>query len=315
MRDLIIIGAGAAGLSAAVYALGKKLNFLIIYDELGGKSDWDQSLADQNGATTRVGSEAVRLFARQVGSYPEHVLRDRVTGLSRLHEGFEVETLNHSMQTSRAVIIATGASPVELDVPYAQEFVGHGLGYSVTTYTHLLAGKTAAIIGTGERALRGAGELARIARQVYLIMPTPTPSSDITPLLPAMGRTIEAQPNVEVFAGYRVKEIIGVFHAGEVVIEKDNKTRSLGVDAAFVDLGLRPNTEFVRGLMLLDTNGFIRVDERNATTVPGLFAAGDVTTAFGEQVVIAMGEGARAALSAYDYLLAEPATYIDRPMD
>lgn len=179
----------------------------------------------------------------------------------------------------------------------------------MTTYTHLLAGKTAAVIGTRERALRGVGELARLARQVYWIAPDPAIMTT------SLAQTVQQRPNVEVFAGYRVQEIIGNFHAGEVVINRNGETRSLGVDAVFVDLGLQPNTQMVQGLGVTDAQGFIQVNDHNATSVPGLFAAGDVTTSFGEQVIIAMGEGARAALGAYDYVLAEPASYADLPLD
>lgn len=309
MRDMIIVGAGAAGLSAAVYALGKRLNFLVVYEELCGKSDWSQGLADQDAEAYRAGSEAVNLFARRIQAHPEHILSDHVTSVTPTNDTFQVATRNHGVLESRTVIIATGATPIALDVPYAQEFVGHGLGYSVTTYTGLLAGKTAAVIGTRERALRGVGELARIARQVYWIAPDPTVMTT------SLAQTIQQRPNVEVFAGYRVQEIIGTFHAGEVVIKRNGEIRSLGVDAAFVDLGLQPNTQMVQGLGVTDAQGFIQVDDHNATSVPGLFAAGDVTTGFGEQVIIAMGEGARAALGAYDYLLAEPAIYADIPLD
>ncbi len=309
MRDMIIVGAGAAGLSAAVYALGKQLNFLMVYEELCGKSDWGQELADQDAEAYRAGSEAVNLFARRIRAHPEHTISDRVTSVMPTNETFQVVTRNHGVLESRTVIIATGATPVALDVPYAQEFVGHGLGYSVTTYTHLLAGKTAAVIGTRERALRGVGELARLARQVYWIAPDPAIMTT------SLAQTVQQRPNVEVFAGYRVQEIIGNFHAGEVVINRNGETRSLGVDAVFVDLGLQPNTQMVQGLGVTDAQGFIQVNDHNATSVPGLFAAGDVTTSFGEQVIIAMGEGARAALGAYDYVLAEPASYADLPLD
>jgi thioredoxin reductase (NADPH) len=309
MRDVIIIGAGAAGLSAAVYALGKRLNFLVIYDELCGKSDWSQSLADQDAEAYRAGSEAVNLFARRLSAHPEHHMRDQVKALTKSDTGFRVETVNNGVQESTTVIIATGARAVPLNVPYAQEFVGHGLGYSITTYANMMTGKTAAVIGTTPRALRGVGELARVAEKVYLIAPVHLDMSGM------LAHTLEQRPNVELFDGYRVKEIVGDFHAGEVIIERDGQTRNLGIDAAFVDLGLQPNTDFARGLVEMNAEGFIKVDNQNATSVPGLFAAGDVTTAFGEQVVIALGEGARGALSAYDYLLAEPATYTHLPMD
>jgi thioredoxin reductase len=180
--------------------------------------------------------------------------------------------------------------------------LGYGLGYSATTHAHLLEGKTAAVIGTTVRALRGAAELARTARQVYLIAP------DATGLTTPTALALCKRPNVEALAGYQVQQIVGVTNVQELVVAREDETRRLRVDAAFVDLGLAPNSMMVRPIVQTDLDGFIWVDDRNATTQPGLFAAGDVTTAFGEQVLIAIGEGARAALSAYDYLLARSPT-------
>jgi thioredoxin reductase len=115
---------------------------------------------------------------------------------------------------------------------------------------------------------------------------------------------LRERANVEVLQGYHVKAIHGPFNVESIVVEQGEQHRWLRVDAAFVDLGLAPNSGSVRQIAQTDDQGFIVIDERNATTTPGLFAAGDVTTAFGEQVLIAIGDGARAALSAYDYLLA-----------
>lgn len=309
MRDLIIIGGGAAGLSAAVYALGKQLDFLVIYDELGGKSDWSQRLAGQDEEAYRAGSEIASLFARQMSAQQGRTMRDRVTSVSKGDGGFQVETQQHGVQESTAVIVATGATPVPLDAPYAQELIGHGIGYSVTTYAHLLNGKSAAVVGTSERALRGAAELSRRAQQVYLVAP------DTTGLHTPLGQMVRQRPNVEVLEGYSVLDVIGPFHVEEVVLARGNQIRRLAVDAVFADMGLNPNSQTVQNIVRTDERGFIWVDERNATSLPGLFAAGDVTTTFGEQVIIAMGEGARAALSAYDYLLAEPVTYDHLPLD
>lgn len=130
-----------------------------------------------------------------------------------------------------------------------------------------------------------------------------------------MMRAFGNRPNVEVLAATRVVEVTGPMNVEEIVVSHDEQQRRLAVDAAFIDLGLHPNSDMVKPIVQTDQDGFIWVDERNATTLPGLFAAGDVTTAFGEQVLIAIGEGARAALGAYDYLLARAPTTEGEPAD
>jgi len=156
------------------------------------------------------------------------------------------------------------------------------------------------VIGTTVRALRGVSELAAIAEHIYLIAP------DAAGMATPMARALRHRPNVEVLEGYLVKEVVGPFNVEELIVEREGQVRRLNVDAAFVDLGLIPNSGMVRRIVQTDYDGFIWVDDRNTTSQPGLFAAGDVTTAFGEQVLIAIGEGARAGLSAYDYVLAHP---------
>jgi thioredoxin reductase len=147
------------------------------------------------------------------------------------------------------------------------------------------------------RALRGVVELARVAEQVYLIAPDAAGRSN------PLARSLRRFANVSVLAGYRVVEIAGASGVEQVAVERDGERSWLQVDAAFADLGLLPNSAMVRQLARVNIDGFIMVDDRNATTQAGLFAAGDVTTAFAEQVLIAIGEGARAAASAYDYIL------------
>jgi thioredoxin reductase len=300
MYDMIIIGGGPAGLSAAIFALGKQLDFLMICDELSGKSGWRQQLVGQVAEEYLAGDEAVRLFARRIKDCGGRVLRDRVAEVTRTADSFQVETTNHVMLQSRTVIVATGVTPLALDVPGARELLGQGLGYSIVTHNRLLTGKTAAVVGTTVRALRGVTELAPIAKQIYVIAP------DTASLATPLARALRYRPNVEVLAGYTVKEIAGPFNVEELVVEHEGQIRRLSVDAAFVDLGLVPNSAMVRRIVQTDYDGFIWVDDRNGTSQNGVFAAGDVTTAFGEQVLIAIGEGARAALSAYDYVLAHP---------
>lgn len=317
MHDIIVIGGGAAALSAAAYGLGKQLDVLIVYETLGGKAGQRFSVRSKEdflvghilvhlafpddhpiGEAQFAGEETVHLFERQIRARSGVALRDRVIGVTRLGNTFQVETERHGYHKGTTVIVATGVVPKLLDVPGAQDFLGLGLGYSATTYARMLDGKTAAVIGTTRRALRGAAELAHGAEKVYLIAPEPANHND--PLFVALKNL----SNVKILEDCTVKEVLGVHSVEHVVVEMGAEINYLSVDAAFIDLGLYPNTAMLEGLVELDGEGFIKVDYHNAASTPGVFAAGDVTTAFGEQVLIAIGDGARAALSAYDYLLA-----------
>lgn len=302
MYDLLILGGGPAALAAAMYAQGKQLDTLVICETVGGKAGSRQRLVGQLGDEYLAGEEAVQAFERRI-MHSDRVLHDRATSVSRQDQVFHVTTEQHGTFESAAVILATGAAPIELHVPGAREFLGQGLGYSVTTHAQLVIGKTVAIIGNTLRALRGATEVAQTAAQVFLIVP------DASLLSAPLAQVLRQHPRVRIFAGAHVDEVAGGFNVEEVVITYAGSVTRLAVDAAFVDLGLHANSGPVRALLELDPGQFVGIDERNATAVPGLFAAGDVTTAFGEQTLIAIGEGAKAALSAYDYVLERKALY------
>jgi len=300
MYDLIIIGGGPAALSAGNYVLGKHLKFLVIYADLGGKAGRQQRLVGQQGEEYLSGADVVQAFEQRL-LQTESIVQDRVRNVTKEGDLFSVVTEQHGIQQALAVLVATGASPLALSVPGAKEFLGQGLGYSLATHAHLLAGKTTAVIGNTLRALRGTAEVAQTAARIYLIVP------DASLLANPLAHALRDHPRIEILVNARVREIAGSFSVEEVVVEQEGQVRRLGVDAAFVDLGLMANSGMVRQLLELEPGRFISVDEQNATQVAGLFAAGDVTTAFGEQTLIAIGEGARAALSAYDYILARRA--------
>jgi thioredoxin reductase (NADPH) len=301
MRDVIIIGGGAAGLTAALYALDKRLDVLLISQAIGGKAGWHRRVVGEQAVGGDTGEAAVNLLLRRMNTWRGHTMRDTVTQVRKIDEGFEVETATHGIQKGRTAILATGVTPIALDVPGAKELLGYGLGYSTATHAHLTMGKTVAVIGATPHALRGLHELVRTAKQVYLII------ESTEGLTTPLGIAVRYLPNVDVLEGYQVIEVQGAFQVEALVVTRAGQTRRLEVDAAFVDLGLRPNSACVAHLPLIDRAGFIEVDDGGATALPGLFAAGDATTAFGEQLLVAIGQGARAAVSAYDYLLARPA--------
>jgi alkyl hydroperoxide reductase subunit AhpF len=196
------------------------------------------------------------------------------------------------------VIVASGTRQKRLEVPGEKEFIMRGLCYSALSYAPLFIDKKTAVIGEGDLALRSAAELALMAEQVHVI--GPGGSSLDTPL----GRKLRAAPNVHLLERYRVTAVQGNGFAEKVVVQSpEGQETVLEVDGAFVELGLTPNAQMVSGLVDLDESGRIIVDCAARTSRAGIFAAGDVTNLFAEQVLIAMGEGAKAALSAYDYLL------------
>jgi thioredoxin reductase (NADPH) len=299
MHDLIIIGGGPAGLAAAVYALGKRLDVMLVCLGFGGKAGERQRLAGQIAPERLIGEEAVAGLWHTIAACPKQIIEQRVVNLLKRDELFQVETERTTLRAP-AVIVATGARPAMLGLPNEQELAGHGLGYSIVTHAHLAAGREVAVVGSTARALRGVAELVQLAERILLLAPDPGQLGG------PLGQRLRAHPKVHVLEGYQATAIEA--NAGAVqaiVVSRSGSAQRIPVQAVFVDLGLVPNTEMLRHLVSLDEQGFILVDDHNRTSRPGLFAAGDVTSAIGEQVLIAIGEGARAAQSAYDYVLAQ----------
>lgn len=310
MYDMVILGGGAAGLAAATYALAKELDVVLVYDDLGGKVGWHPIGPDTATPTADARRWAIRdhpdlpadtlmrMLIEHTTAQPRRVLHDRAVFVERGINFFRIETAAHGMLEARTVIVATGATPTPLAVPGAERFVQHGLGYSVRAYAHQVRDASVAVIGTTLRALRGTLELAHVADRVYLL----ADHSDAldTPL----GQALRQHPAVETLLHTQVTELVGIDRLEEVVVNQAGYTRRLGARYAFADLGLKPNSHAVLGLGVTN-NGVIMVDRNQATAVPGLYAAGDVTSATGEQAIVAMGDGTRAAMSAYEYLLTQ----------
>jgi thioredoxin reductase len=198
------------------------------------------------------------------------------------------------------VILATGSKVKQLDVPGERDYLSRGVSYSAVSYAHLFIDKDTVVIGDDKLAIRAVAELAHSAASVTLIAP------DQGALSTPMAQRVLDNEKVSVLANYKVKAIRGDEFAEKVIVESpEGKETGISAAGIFVELGLLPNSEPVRGLVDLDEQGSVMIDKRNHTSVPGLFAAGDVTNAYAEQVLIAVGEGAKAALSAYEYLFSQ----------
>jgi thioredoxin reductase len=298
MYDLIIIGGGPAGLTAAVYAIRKRLNCLLISPDLGGKANVRMHIEGVDTFNVINGADLVRRFRNEIEYLDFARILEPATKIEKNDGVFLVTTESGKCLEARAVILATGADAVRLDARGADEYWLKGVAYSTVSYAPLYIDKTVALIGSGPLALRGAAELAQIAKQLYLIAPAHGELD--TP----MGRRVMGAPHVELLENWTVAAVEGDVYARRLAVRApDGEARTLEVDGIFVELGLRPHSDLVQGLTGVDEMGRVLVNCGTETTTPGLFAAGDVTQLPAEQVVIAIGEGAKAALAAYEYLI------------
>lgn len=298
MYDLIVIGGGPAGLTATIYAIRKRLNVLMITKDLGGKTNYHLALPWIEDYQVIRGLEVVNKFKSELEylKFARHM--ESVENVERQADGFVVSTKSGAKFEARALIVATGTRQRRLSVPGEKEFIMRGLCYSALSYAPLFIDRKTVVIGEGDLALRSAAELATVAKHVHLVGAEPQA------LQSALGKKLQQAKNVTILPGYSAKEIKGDGFADRIVIKSpEGEEVELQAEGIFVELALVPNSQMVSHLVALDEQGRIKVDCYARTNVPGIFAAGDVTNTYAEQVLVAVGDGAKAALSAYDYLL------------
>jgi thioredoxin reductase len=309
--DVAIVGGGPAGLVAARYCLHARLNVAIITPQLGGKVNYTFALRDLQPQNVVWGAQLVAQFEAMVTAAVElPQFGHEVTTIDLIDldgevgegRGFTLQLADGNNLAARAVILATGAAPQRLYVEGEKEFWGHGVSFSAVSHAPYFAGRDVAIIGGHRRTLIAALELGPIARQIYLIAALPQAMAQ----LPEAERVLRL-PNVTPFIGWEVQAIVGDHYVtGISLVGANGETRQLAVDGVFVQMALLPNNEMVRPLveqgLQMGEEGHVLINQRCETSIPGLFAAGDVTNIHTEQVLAAIGEGAKAALSAWEYL-------------
>jgi alkyl hydroperoxide reductase subunit F len=298
MYDLIIIGGGPAGLTAAIYAIRKRLNILLLSKDLGGKTNYHLALPWIEDYHVIRGQEIVTKFRTELEylDFARHI--EAVESVKQQNEHFVVTTKGGAILESSAVILATGTRQVRMDVPGEKEYTMKGLCYSALSYAPLFIDKSVMVIGDADLALRSAGELATVAKEVTMVC------NDNTPLDSPLGQKLQQAQNVKIVKGSEIIEVQGDEYARKLILkDKSGTLHEYSADGMFVEKALTPNTSMVAGLVAVDEQGRVVIDSACRTNVPGLFAAGDVTNSYAEQVLVAVGEGAKAALSAYEYLL------------
>lgn len=298
--DLLIIGAGPAGMTAAVYAARKKLDTLVISKDVGGQTILASGVETYMGYQYISGAELMQKFEEQVRKFPiAFSIGDEVTALRVEDTSFAVLTAQGKKLKGKAVIIASGRRARSLNVPHEKELIGRGVSYCATCDAPLFGDRDVAVIGSANPALTAVNELTNHARKIYSIVRVSVKAD------PILVEKAEKTGKVEFLAGYAVKEIRGKDKVEGIVIKriKDDKEIALDVGGVFIEIGAVPNSEFAADVVKLNESKEIEVDCDCKTDIAGLFAAGDVTNAPDKQIIVAAGEGAKAALSAYRYLV------------
>lgn len=294
--DLVIIGAGPAGITAAVYAARKKMDPLVVTKDIGGQASLSGDIQNYTGYQFITGPELAIKFEEHMRKFNFEIKEnEEVKELISKKGTFLVKTDKDNYQ-AKTVIAASGKRSRELGVSGEREFRNKGLTYCATCDGPLFAGRDVAVIGGGNSALDAALQLTKIANKIYVINITDNLTGD-----GIMQGKIRADKKVFIFNNSRVKKILGDSFVQAIKIEEDKKEKVLDVQGIFVEIGLIPNSEFASSLEKNERKEII-VNQRNETNVPGIFAAGDVTNVPEKQIIIAAGEGAKAVLSTFRYL-------------
>lgn len=300
--DLIIIGGSAAGASAVIYASRRGLKSLVIAKDLGGEVATSGEIENWLGIEHTNGFDLSSQFRKHLESYkPEIVEGSIATKLEKRGEGdFVVTTDDGKVFEGKAVVVASGIHPRELGVPGEKEFRLRGISYCTVCDGPLFAGKKTVTIGGGNSALESALMLADIASEVTVVNKNAQFKGE-----QVLMDNLKTKKNVTVITEAMTTDFFGDqggFAKGLHYTDKAGQSHELLFDGSFVHIGSVPNSQFVPPEVSKDQFGSIKVDATGATSVPGIFAAGDVTDTPHKQIIIAAGMGATAALSAVQYI-------------
>jgi thioredoxin-disulfide reductase len=298
MYDVIIVGAGPAGLTAGIYTSRRNLKTLILSRDLGGQVTTTPYVENYPGFESIEGFKLMQLFEKQVKGFGVEIKYEEVIKIKPKKKTFIVETKKNKYE-SKTVILAFGKTPRNLNVPGEKEFSGKGISYCATCDGPLFKNKVVAVIGGGNSALDAAIMLSEIAKKVYLIH-----RRDEFRGFEYLVEEVKKKKNVELVLSHVAVEFKGDKVLRSMIIEsvKTKERKELKVNGVFIEIGSEVKTDFVKDLVKLDKNNHIIINNNCETSHPGIFAAGDVTNTPFKQIVVAAGEGAKAGLNVYNYI-------------
>jgi alkyl hydroperoxide reductase subunit F len=299
--DTIIVGGGPAALSAAVYAARKQMNVLLVSRDIGGQIAYTASIDNYLGLPGISGEDLKEQFMFHAEAYPiAESIGANVVMVALDNKIFLVKTDDEKTFKGRSVIFCTGKEYRRLGVPGEDRFIGHGIAFCATCDAPLYKNKTVAVVGGGNSAFTAARDLTGYAKNVHVVHRRDRFTADN-----ALVKEVKKAPNITLHTNMSVTEFQGDTRLESVVLTstRNAETISIAVDGVFLEIGLTPNTGAVRDLIALNKRAEIPVQHDNSTDVPGFFAAGDATDVPEKQIIVAAGEGAKAAIAAYKYLV------------
>lgn len=299
--DVIIVGGGPAGLTAALYTARRQLNTLIISKDLGGQAATTTVIENYPGVGAIDGFELMRRFRDQAIFFGAQFELGDVHAITTQADGTFLVAYNTSTIQARSIILAFGLTPRSLNIPGEAELVGKGVTYTAAAILDQLHDKTVAVIGGGNSAIESVNLLADVAKQVYLVH-----RRDRFRAEAVLIEKMESRTNVTKVLQAEIKSIQGtdqVTAITVIVIQGSDKVeQTITVDAVCVNAGFMSKTGFLEGLVEMNEKHEIIITPDCHTTQPGIFAAGDITTSSYKQVIVSAGEGCKAALVCYTYL-------------
>jgi len=300
MYDLIIIGAGPAGITAGIYATRYQLKTLIVGKLLGGVASEAFKVENYPGFKAISGTSLMNKFSEQLKYLGAHLQQKDIEKIEKMKQGFKVLTGDKEYEAP-AIIIATGTKVRKLNVPGETEFTGKGVSYCATCDATFFKDKIVAIVGGGDAGATASLQLADLAKKVYWLYREQKPAA-----MPSWQEQVRKNPKVEEINKTNVKKIKGNVSVEKIILDRDyNSKKELMVQGLFVQIGAVPSVDLAKDLRVkLNEYGYIKVDEAQKTNTDGVYAAGDVTSASNrfKQIITACSEGAIAAHSVYEYL-------------
>jgi len=295
--EIVIVGAGPAGLSAGMYVARQNVSCLIISKDLGGQMNLIPKLENYPGTIMSSGQILAKTLETQYLSFKGEIVYDTVEKIDESEDGFKIKT-TRSEYKAKAIVLAPGKVPNMLGVENESEYFNKGVHYCTKCDAPFYQGRTTASVGVGSYLVESGLLLSRMASKMYLILKGSKLAGDKDLIA-----TLENNKNIEIITQSSVKSISGNSALQQItIVDSSGAEKVLDVDALFIELGSKINLDYVKHLVKINTKGEIEIESGGMTSHPAIFAAGDATTIPYKQIIVACGDGSNAGLSAFNYL-------------
>lgn len=295
--EIVIVGAGPAGLSAGMYVARQNVSCLIISKDLGGQMNLIPKLENYPGTIMSSGPILAKTLETQYLSFKGEIVYDTVEKIDESKDGFKIKT-TRSEYKAKAIVLAPGKVPNMLGVENESEYFNKGIHYCTKCDAPFYQGRTTASVGVGAYLVESGLLLSRMASKMYLILKGSKLAGDKD-----LVAALENNKNIEIITQSSVKSISGNSILQQItLVDSSGAEKVLDVDALFIELGSKINLDYVKHLVKINTKGEIEIESGGMTSHPAIFAAGDATTIPYKQIIVACGDGSNAGLSAFNYL-------------